>query len=87
MNEQRDGGNPITVGEQMSLNIEQDQISMMDLDDVAFKMPQKRRLKQQHTGKQTKKTDNCDLSQSETSFKFYLSHTRLYRDCITSSEM
>ncbi len=22
-----------------------------------------------------------------SSFKFYLSHTRLYRDCITSSEM
>ncbi len=54
VNEQRDGGNPVTVGEQMSLNIEQDQISMMDLDDVAFKTPQKRRLKQQHTGKQTK---------------------------------
>ncbi len=56
VNEQRDGGNPVTVGEQMSLNIEQDQISMMDLDDVAFKTPQKRQLKQQHTGKQTKKT-------------------------------
>ncbi len=66
VNEQRDGGNPVTVGEQMSLNIEQDQISMMDLDDVAFKTPQKRRLKQQHTGKQTKKSDDWDLSQSET---------------------
>ncbi len=68
VNEQRHDGNPVTVGEQMSLNIEQDQISMMDLDDVAFKTPQKRRLKQQHTGKQTKKSDNWDwdLSQSET---------------------
>ncbi len=42
VNEQRDGGNPVTVGEQMSLNIEQDPIFMMDLDDVAFKTPQKR---------------------------------------------
>ncbi len=68
MNEQRDDGNPVTVGEQMSLNIEQDQISMMDLDDVAFKTPQKRRLKQQHTGKQTKKVRQLGLglSQSET---------------------
>ncbi len=32
VNEQRDDGNPVTVGEQMSLNIEQDQISMMDLE-------------------------------------------------------
>lgn len=29
-------------------------------------MPLKRQLKQQHTGKQTKKSDNGDVSQSET---------------------
>lgn len=37
VNESRDSSNPVTAGEQTSLNIEQDQISMMDLDDVAFK--------------------------------------------------
>ncbi len=35
--------------------------------------------------------DRNDASRNElvqvSSFKFYLSHTRLYRDCITSSEM
>ncbi len=32
----------------------------------AFKTPQKRRLKQQHTGKQTKKDRQLWFSQSET---------------------
>ncbi len=31
--------------------------------------------------------DRADSSFKFSSFKFYLSHTRLYRDCITSSEM
>ncbi len=29
----------------------------------------------------------CTGQYTSSSFKFYLSHTRLYRDCITSSEM
>ncbi len=31
--------------------------------------------------------NNVELKFQVSSFKFYLSHTRLYRDCITSSEM
>lgn len=62
----RNSSDPGTTGEQASFNKEQDLNLEMDLDDSAFKTPQKRRLKQQNTGKQAKKTDNCDLSQSET---------------------
>lgn len=37
----------------------------MDSDVWAFKTAQKRRLKQQHVGKQAKRMDNCDLSQTD----------------------
>lgn len=53
----RNSSDPGTTGEQASFNKEQDLNLDMDLDDSAFKTPQKRRLKQQNTGKQAKKTD------------------------------
>lgn len=66
-NESRNGDGPAVAIEQpLSDNIEQNQCSVMDLDDCAFKTPQKRRLKQHHIGKQAKRMDNCDLSQTDT---------------------
>lgn len=58
-------------------NIEQNQCSLMDLDDCAFKTPQKRRLKQHHIGKQTKRMDNCELSQTDTESESDFSECRV----------
>lgn len=66
-NESQNSDGSATVFEQLLARIEGDRCSVIDSEDCAFKMPQKRRLKQRHdVGKQVKRIDDCDLSQTDT---------------------
>lgn len=66
-NESQNSDGSAAAVEQLLAGIEEDRCSVFDSEDCAFKTPQKRRLKQRHdVGKQAKRMDDCDLSQTDT---------------------
>lgn len=66
-NESQNSDGSAAAVEQLLASIEEDRCSVIDSEDCTFKTPQKRRLKQCHdVGKQAKKMDDCDLSQTDT---------------------
>lgn len=62
----RNSDNSGLAGEQLSVNPDQDRVSMMDVDEASFKIPSKRRLKQQHVGNHAKKAEISGGNQSDS---------------------